>query len=62
MDYKKAIIILLKMKEKYPLTEEEKEAILTAMSTLDCGSLADTRLKKITKGIKAKQEKNLHWS
>jgi hypothetical protein len=50
MDYKEAIEILLKLKDKYPFTEEEKEAIIMAAGTLDCGKLAENRFKKIIKG------------
>lgn len=59
MEYKKAITILLKIKNKYPLSNEEKEAIVTAIGTLDCGSLANNRLKGIIKSRKAKQEKDI---
>ncbi|GMX58503.1 MAG: hypothetical protein MCSN_1570 [Candidatus Microsyncoccus archaeolyticus] len=55
MEYKKAISILLKMINDYSFKKEEKEAILTAIGTLDCGSLAENRLKKI---IKSKKDKN----
>lgn len=57
MEYKEAINILLKMIDKYFLKEEEKEAILKAIGTLDCGSLAENRLKKIIKGKKDKESK-----
>ncbi len=57
MEYKKAITILSKMLNKYSLTAEEKEAIITALGTLDCGSLAENRFKSIIRGRKAKQEK-----
>ena len=59
MEYKKAIDILLKMLDKYSLDAEEKEAILTAMGTLDCGSLAENRLRGIMKARKAKKEKGI---
>ncbi|MDD5569085.1 MAG: hypothetical protein PHG23_01565 [Candidatus Pacebacteria bacterium] len=58
MEYKKAIDILLKMKEKYPLDAEEKEAVLAAIGTLDCGSLAKNRMKRIIKGWKDKRDKD----
>lgn len=59
MEYKKAIEVLLKISKKYPLDAEEKEAIVAAIGTLDCGSLANNRLKGIMKSIKAKQEKDI---
>lgn len=57
MEYKKAISILLKMLDKYSLEVEEKEALLTAIGTLDCGSLAENRFKGIMKSRRAKREK-----
>ncbi|MFZ2390704.1 MAG: hypothetical protein WAW15_02725 [Minisyncoccales bacterium] len=59
MEYKKAISVLSKIMDKYLLDTEEKEAILTAIGTLDCGSLAENRFKKIIKGKKAKREKDI---
>lgn len=59
MEYKKAIGILLKMLDKPSFNALEKEAILTAIGTLDCGSLMDTRLKGIMKTKKAKLDKNI---
>lgn len=60
MEYKKAIDILLKMQSKYQVSSEEKEAILTAIGTLDCGSLAENRFRKIIKGKKAKLERDIN--
>jgi hypothetical protein len=57
MEYKKAIDVLLKISNKYPLDIEEKEAILSAIGTLDCGSLAENRFRGIIKGRKAKKDK-----
>lgn len=59
MEYKKAIDVLLKISSKYPLSAEEKEAIQTAMGTLDCGSLAENRFKGILKGRKAKKKMDI---
>jgi hypothetical protein len=59
MEYKKAIDVLLKISDKYSLDSEEKEAILTAIGTLDCGSLAENRFKGIIKTRKAKQDKDV---
>jgi hypothetical protein len=58
MEYKKAISILLKIMDKYQLDVEEKEAILTAIGTLDCGSLAENRFKGIIKARKIKRDKD----
>lgn len=55
MEYKEAIGILLKMMERSN-NPEEKEALLTAIGTLDCGSLADNRLKGIMKSKKEKKD------
>lgn len=59
MDYKEAIQILLKIPEKYSFSTEEKEAIIMAVSTLDAGSLIDTRFKGIIKNRKTKRNKSL---
>jgi hypothetical protein len=59
MEYKKAIDILLKIMDRHSLNTEEKEAIITAISTLDCGSLAENRFKGIIKGRKSKQDSNI---
>ncbi len=58
MDYKKAIEILLYLIKKYSLKGEEKDAILMAIGTLDCGALANNRVKGIVKSIKNKQNKH----
>jgi len=55
MEYKKAIGVLLEMMERSN-NPEEKEALLTAIGTLDCGSLADNRLKGIMKSRKEKKD------
>jgi hypothetical protein len=57
MEYKEAIEILLKLKDKYPLTEEEKEAIIMAAGALDCGKLAENRFRGVLKSMKTKKEK-----
>ncbi|HBU07208.1 MAG TPA: hypothetical protein DEB09_03950 [Candidatus Magasanikbacteria bacterium] len=59
MEYKKALNILLKMLNKYSFTTEEKDAMITAVGTLDCGSLMDNRFKGIIKSRKKKQAKDL---
>jgi len=59
MEYKKAIDVLLKAINKHSLNAEEKEAILTAIGTLDCGSLAENRFKGIIKGRKARRDKDI---
>ncbi|MDD4409772.1 MAG: hypothetical protein PHW52_03935 [Candidatus Pacebacteria bacterium] len=59
MEYKEAINILLEIREKYQFNEKEKEAILLAIGTLDCGSLADNRLKGIMKSVRDKHDRNI---
>ena len=56
MEYKKAIAILLEILNKHSLSVGEKEAIIMAIGTLDCGSLAKNRLKGIIKGRKTKTD------
>ena len=58
MEYKKAIEILLKIMNQHSLGDEEKEAMRTAIGTLDCGSLVENRFKQIVKGIKTKRDKD----
>jgi len=57
MEYKKAISVLMKIMKKPSLNAEEKEAMVTAIGTLDCGSLASNRIKGIIKGKKDKKDK-----
>ena len=57
MEYKTAVDILKKMPEKFPLTPEEKEALMTAIGVLVWGSLAKSRMK----GLKAKRENRDRW-
>jgi hypothetical protein len=56
MEYREAIEILLKLKDKYSLDEKEKQAVLIAVGTLDGFALGKNRIKGI---IKKKKEKNL---
>lgn len=55
MKDKKAIDILLKMLNKYPLGAEEKEAILAAVGVLSWTSLSESGIK----AQKAKREKDI---
>lgn len=59
MEHKKAISVLLEIKNKYSLSPEEEEAILIAIGTLDCGSLIDNRIRGIMKARKDKKEKDV---
>ncbi|MDD5098531.1 MAG: hypothetical protein PHD31_02335 [Candidatus Pacebacteria bacterium] len=59
MEYKEAINVLLKIMDRRSLSVEEKEAILIAIGTLDCGSLAENRLKKIMQVKKVKRDKDI---
>jgi len=60
MEYKKAINVLLKLSKKGIINSEEKEAIIMAIGTLDCGSLAENRFKGIIKTRKTKIEKDVN--
>jgi len=59
MEYKKAIIILMSLLDKYSLDDEEKKAVLTAIGTLDFASLAEKNMRNKIKLRKAKRDKNL---
>ena len=56
MDYKEAIDIIFKMLKKYNFSDQEKEALSKAIGTLDWGSLAQGRVKRI---IRSKQNKKI---
>lgn len=56
MEDKKAINILIGLQEKYSLTAEEKEAVLTAIGVLSWTSLGESRMKRIIKSYKAKRD------
>lgn len=58
MEDKKAMNILISLAEKYSLTPEEKEAILTAIGILSWSSLGESRMKRIIKSHKAKHKFN----
>jgi hypothetical protein len=58
-DYKKAIEILFLMLKKYKFTAQEKNAIMTAVGTLDWGSLAKNRMTRIIKHKQDKRKKDL---
>ncbi|HNP79522.1 MAG TPA: hypothetical protein PKI00_01575 [Candidatus Pacearchaeota archaeon] len=58
MEYKEAIKILMNILNNYSLNKEEKEAILMAIGTLDCGSLAENRTNKIIQSKKEKLKRN----
>lgn len=47
MKDKEAISILMKLREKYPLTEEEKEAVSSAIGILAWTKLSESRMKSI---------------
>ncbi len=61
MEYKKAVAILMKLLEKHPLNEEEREAVLTAVGMLDWASIAKNRMKDKIKSWKEKREKDIKW-
>lgn len=57
MDHKKAITILMGLLKNRSLTEEEKEAVSTAIGFFSWTSLAKNRLK----ARKEKREKDSQW-
>lgn len=59
MEYKEAITILIKLREKEFVSDEEKEALLTAAGALDWASLAVNRAKGFMKAKREKREKNM---
>lgn len=58
MEYREAISQLIRMIEKYPLEEKEREALMTAIGMLDAGALGKNRMKGIIKK-KKEQQNNL---
>ena len=58
MDDKKAAEILIKLLEKKLLSDEEKEAVKSAIGILSWTSLSKSRIK----AIKNKKEKSAEWS
>lgn len=57
MEYQKATELLKNLCEKYPLTQEEKDAIIKAMGMMSWASLSESRLKS----QKARREKSADW-
>ncbi len=57
MEYDKAVSTLKELLNKYPLTADEKEAVMTAIGNLSWGSLAKSKLKT----RKEKREKDSRW-
>lgn len=57
MEDRKAIEILKALSDKYPLTAEEKEAVLIAIGILGWTSLAKSKIK----AQKAKRDKDARW-
>ena len=55
MKDKKSIEVLLRLRDKYPLTKEEQEALSNAIGILSWASLAESRIKT----LKKKKENNL---
>lgn len=45
MDYKEAVGTLIKMIDKHPLDDEEKEAVKTAIGVLGWATLAQSKIK-----------------
>lgn len=57
MEYERAIAILKSLLDRYPLSADEKEAIMTAIGVLSWGALAKSRIK----AQKAKRDKSSRW-
>ena len=57
MEYQEAIDILRSLMEKHTLSDEEKQAIMTAIGILSWGSLSKSR----RKAQKAKRDKSTEW-
>ena len=61
MEYEAAAKVLKMLMEKHSLTEEEKEAVQTAMGLLTLGAISKNHLHSRLQAKKAKQDKNLQW-
>lgn len=57
MEYEKAITILQNLLDKHPLSDEEKEAVTTAIGLLSIGSLAMGKIR----AKKAKRDQSTEW-
>ena len=56
MEDKEAINILMRLLDKGSLTDEEKEAVRTAVGILSWSALGQAHIKSIAKSQKAKKE------
>jgi len=56
MQDKEAIEILMRMGDKYALSDEEKAAVSAAIGILSWTALGQSRIKNIAKAQKAKKE------
>jgi len=61
MEYKKAIMVLMKLMADYPLDVEEKEAVAAAIGVLDSAVLAENQIKGMIKAKKDKRDKDMKW-
>jgi hypothetical protein len=61
MEYQQAANVLKTLLAKYPLTDEEKEAVQTAMGLLTLGALSKSHLASRLKAEKAKKDKQIKW-
>jgi hypothetical protein len=61
MEYEKASEILKTLLDKHPLSQEEKEAVQTAMGLLTLTIIHKSKLGDRLHKEKAKQDKNLKW-
>jgi hypothetical protein len=58
MEDKKSAAILLGLLDKYPLTDEEKDAVKNAVGILGWTALAGSRIKS----LKDKRERDAKWN
>jgi hypothetical protein len=61
MEYKQAADKLKTVLEKYPFTEEEREAVQTAIGLLTLGAISKDHLKSRLRKEKDKRDKDYKW-
>lgn len=57
MEYEKAIAVLKSLLDRKSLSDEEKEAVMTAIGVLSLGAHARSKIKS----LKAKRNKSAEW-
>jgi hypothetical protein len=61
MEYARAIEVLKEIMEKHPLSDEEKEAVTTAIGMLSWGALSKSKLKDLHARKEIKRAKGSEW-